>query len=105
MIIKDFKRQQGYYAFEASSLTSSWHAHPAWEIITAQRGTFSLETTSGVLQHQIGVIIPPGLPHKLTAVDGQFGICMLDIPATPILEKDGSVPVAPVVVAADELSH
>lgn len=80
MVVEAFEIDTGFYAFGASDLQTSWHAHPAAEIVIANSGSFTLEYGDQVFTGLRGVIIPANLRHRLTAVDSQLMICMIEAP-------------------------
>jgi AraC-like DNA-binding protein len=78
MEVKVFDVKKGAYAFGMSGIATEMHAHPAYEIIWSESGTFSIATEETVLDDLTLVAIPPNLKHKLNADACQLQVRMFE---------------------------
>ncbi|MEO0470698.1 MAG: AraC family transcriptional regulator [Bacteroidota bacterium] len=78
MIIQAFLPDQGFYQFEATNLTTDFHAHPAIEIIIALEGRFSVNGRQEHFDSVRGICINRQVSHQLIAPDCRFQLMMLE---------------------------
>ncbi|MCU0425790.1 MAG: AraC family transcriptional regulator [Candidatus Kapabacteria bacterium] len=78
MKVQIFDTNTGFYHFELDSVQSTFHLHPATEIIIAREGTFSITTTHKTSQSLRFAVIDAGVRHRLEAEKAQLTILMVE---------------------------
>ncbi|MFD6055514.1 helix-turn-helix domain-containing protein [Agromyces sp. NPDC060279] len=79
-----------------------WHRHDRHELLWGSRGSLVVETPSGVhaVPWTVGLWIPAGLPHRVTAGSGTEFACSYLPTTLPAPRSDAGAVAVPVVVRA-----
>ena len=78
MKVELFDIEKGLYAFEINEIDSEFHAHPAFEIISADQGDFSVITKDNTFNKLKLAAIPPNIKHKVKADNCVLKVNMLE---------------------------
>jgi AraC-like DNA-binding protein len=65
MKLLQFNLAQGLYAFELEHLETTWHAHPAFEVILALEGYFEFALSNQKAQQATFAIVPKNVTHRV----------------------------------------
>lgn len=78
MKIIKFDIQKGIYYFELDDIHTSFHAHPAIEIIYASQGMFTINTLENTYNDLSFAIIDAQVEHALITSDAQLQLFMIE---------------------------
>jgi AraC-like DNA-binding protein len=86
MLVQAFDTKTGVYRFEVHSVQSTFHLHPAVEIIFAREGTFAMTTAHGIAQNLTFAVIDAGVRHKLKAEKARLTVLMVEHQGSAVTE-------------------
>jgi AraC-like DNA-binding protein len=87
MTVEDFNTIKGLYIFRFDNIDTSFHSHPAIEIIIAEKGTFTLCIDSTEFQRLKFAVIEANKKHKLSSTDCDLTIIMVEHHNKFIIDK------------------
>lgn len=85
MKVIEFNIEKGLYNFQFETLETDIHSHPAIEILSSEKGDFTLSTVDSEYQKLTFAVIDANVPHKVSAVDCVLNTVMIE--HKPLLVK------------------
>lgn len=78
MTVDEFNTDKGLYIFGFDNFDTTFHSHPAIEIIEAQNGTFTLWTENAEHKSLLFAVIKANEKHKLSSTDCTLKVTMIE---------------------------
>ena len=78
MKVYEFNISKGIYIFNFDSLDTAFHSHPAIEIVSARKGTFTLWTEHTKIIGLTFAVIQANEKHKISSADCDVHVTMIE---------------------------